>query len=251
VWETLHRELAPAGIDIVTVCLDVEGVAGATPDLVAARDAVGELTHIAVVDRAHVVDELFGIVNVPMGVWIDEDLRIVRPAEFASPGIVERGGAAQLPDEIPDRMVAMAATAGRIRVERTHFLDGLHDWAANGADSAWVLDAEAVLAGSTERSIDHARAAAHFELGQHLHRTGHSDASIGHFREAHRLDPGNWTYKRQAWELASRIDGPYGRFWQGPLPGAEDDWPYDGDWLTDIEALGPEHYYPPSAGTRP
>lgn len=226
-------------------------MAGATPDLVAARDAVGELTHIAVVDRAHVVDERFGIVNVPMGVWIDEDLRIVRPAEFASPGVVDRAGAAPPPDEIPERMVAMAATAGRIRVDPTRFLDGLHDWAAHGAASAWVLDADTVLAGSVERSADHARAAAHFELGQHLHRTGRTDAAVEHFRAAHRLDPGNWTYKRQAWELASRIDGPYGRFWQGPLPGAEADWPYDGDWLTDIEAIGPERYYPPPVEPRP
>ncbi len=107
------------------------------------------------------------------------------------------------------------------------------------------------MAGSVERTADHARAAAHFELGQHLHRVGHREASVAHFREAHHLDPQNWTYKRQAWELASRVDGPYGRFWQGPVPGAEDDWPYDGDWITDIEALGPEHYYPPPAGTRP
>jgi len=243
--------LAPSGIDIVTVCLDVEGVAGATPDLIAARDAVGELTHVAVVDQAHVIDELFGIVNVPMGVWIDEDLRLVRPAEFASPGVVERAGSAQLPDDVPERMVQMAAAAGRIRVDPTHFVNGLRDWAASGSASAYVLDFDAVRAGAVERGPDQSAAAAHFELGQHLHRGGQTDAAVAHFREAHRLDPANWTYKRQAWELASRVDGPLRRFWQGPLPGAEAEWPYEGDWVTDINAAGPENYYPRPAGTRP
>lgn len=237
----MHRELSPKGIDIVTVCLDVEGRAGATPDLA----AVDEVSHIAVVDQAHVIDELFGIVNVPMGLWIDEDLTIVRPAEFAWPGEVEGAGQAQLPDEIPERMMAMAGAAAQISVDRSFFLDGLRDWAQNGSASSYVLDADTVLGGSVERTADCSAAAAHFELAQRLHRDGAEDAAVEHFRSAHRLDPDNWTYKRQAWELASRVDGPLARFWQGPLPGAEQDWPYEGDWLSDITATGPENYYPP------
>ena len=31
------------------------------------------------------------------------------------------------------------------------------------------------------------------------------------------------------------------------MPGSEAEWPYDGDWLTDIRAIGPETYYPPHA----
>lgn len=227
------------------MCLDVEGRSGARPDL----EQVGEVTHIAVVDQAHVLDELFGIVNVPMGVWIDEALRIVRPAEFAWPGEVEGAGAAQLPDEIPERMMAMAATAAKISVDRTFFLDGLRDWAEHGASSSYVLAPDIVTGGSVARTANHSAAAAHFELGQQLHRDGATDAAVEHFRAAHRLDPANWTYKRQAWELASRVEGPLARFWQGPVPGAEDDWPYDGDWLTDVNATGPEHYYPPHVGS--
>lgn len=222
------------------MCLDIEGREGARPDL----EVVGELTHIAVVDEAHLVDELLGIVNVPMGVWIDEDLRIVRPAEFASPGDPPGGRQSQLTGDIPERMIEMATTAGGIRVDRTHFLDGIRDWAANGPASAWVLDEATVVGGSVPRGREQAEAAAHFELGRHLHVAGHVDAAVGHFREAHRLDPGNWTYKRQAWELASRVGGPLSRFWQGPVPGAEADWPYEGDWLSDIRATGPENYYP-------
>ena len=92
------------------MCLDVEGPAGAAPDL----EAVDEITHIAVVDRSHEVDRAFGIVNVPMAVWIDEDLQVVRPAEFAWPGEVEGAGMAQLPPDLPDRMMEMGAMAAQI-----------------------------------------------------------------------------------------------------------------------------------------
>ena len=51
------------------------------------------------------------------------------------------------------------------------------------------------------------------------------------FREAHRLQPDNWTYKRQAWELVDPI-------LQGPSE------QYEGDWLSDVRAIGAENYYP-------
>lgn len=225
----------------MTVCLDVEGPAGAAPDL----GAIDDITHIAVVDRAHEVDRAFGIVNVPMAVWVDEDLQVVRPAEYAWPGEVEGAGMAQLPPELPDRMMEMGAMAAQIQVDRTFWLDAVRDWAANGSASSFVLDADTVMGGSVPRGAEQSAAAAHFELAQHLHLAGQGDAAVEHFRSAHRLDPGNWTYKRQAWELASRVEGPLARFWQGPVPGTEDDWPYDGDWLTDVAATGPENYYPP------
>ena len=45
------------------------------------------------------------------------------------------------------------------------------------------------------------------------------------FREAHRLQPDNWTYKRQAWEFVDPI-------LQGPSE------QYEGDWLSDVRAIG-------------
>ena len=74
-------------------------------------------------------------------------------------------------------------------------------------------------------------AAAHFELGQHLYRAGEIDGARAHFREAHRLDPANWTYKRQAWSFEDPFQGPTEH--------------YDGDWLSDVRALGAENYYLP------
>ena len=40
-------------------------------------------TYTCLIDEAHLLADLFGMVNVPQGVWIDEEGNIVRPAETA------------------------------------------------------------------------------------------------------------------------------------------------------------------------
>ena len=90
-----------------------------------------------------------------------------------------------------------------------------------------------------------AEAAAHFDLAQHLYRAGDEAGAVRHFREAHRLQPENFSYKRQAWSLAGPSGDPFERFLQGPVEGREDEWPYEGDWLSEVRAMGAERYYPP------
>lgn len=64
-WQALRAELFPLGLEIVTVALDLDAEA-ARPWIAAAHPE-----HPSLIDRAHLVDELFGIVNVPSGVWIN------------------------------------------------------------------------------------------------------------------------------------------------------------------------------------
>ena len=78
---------------------------------------------------------------------------------------------------------------------------------------------------SGQRSDAEARAAAHFELGEHLHRAGDHAAAIPHWREAHRRFPHNWTYKRQAWNFEDPVR-------QGHTDA------YDSSWYEDIKKLG-------------
>ena len=62
-----------------------------------------------------------------------------------------------------------------------------------------------------------------------------------------RLQPDNWTYKRQAWSLVGNEQiggGEFGRFNQGPLPGQEDEWPFASDFRDDVAALDAGEYYP-------
>ncbi len=54
---------------------------------------------------------------------------------------------------------------------------------------------------------DEARAAACFELGDHLRRTVSADAAVPWWKEAHRLDPFSLAYKRQAWTLVTTPEG--------------------------------------------
>jgi len=42
-------------------------------------------THPSLIDQGHLLDELLGVVNVPMGMWIDEQEMLVRPPEPAFP----------------------------------------------------------------------------------------------------------------------------------------------------------------------
>ena len=59
---------------------------------------------------------------------------------------------------------------------------------------------------------------AHFQLATQLEIDGHHDAAVPHFREAHRLVPASWTFRRQAWSLEkAAAAGPLARFWQGPI----------------------------------
>lgn len=51
------------------------------------------------------------------------------------------------------------------------------------------------------RNPDIAMAAAEFGLGEQLYKSGHSTEAIPHFKEAQRLNPKSWNYKRQAWKL--------------------------------------------------
>jgi hypothetical protein len=239
VWQALREELHPAGLEVVTVGMDTAGAEACRPFIEAARP-----THPSLVDVGHVVAERLGVVNIPNGLWIDEDGVVVRPAEPAFPGR-PAGRPAVDPAAVPDRMRAIFAEASKIRIDPDAYVHALRDWVERGAESRYALAPDEVVARSGRRDRPAAEAAAHFALAQHLWRAGRQDAAVGHFREAHRLQPENISYKRQAWSLAGPGTGPYARYWQGPVEGREDEWPYDSDWLSEVRAMGAEQYYPP------
>ncbi len=223
-WQELSRELGPRGLQIVTVALDTGGVDAVRPWIEAAKPE-----HPSLIDRAHVVDELFGITNVPSGVWIDEAGAVVRPPETAYPRRPDYQDREIPPDASPEEAAALAEVK-KLRTDAERYTFALRDWVAHGARSRFALPPEEVLRRSRPRPVEEATAAAHFELGQHLHRTDRPRHAVPHFQEAYRLQPDNWTYKRQAWVLL----GPD----QSPLE------VYGSDWLTDVRKIGAENYYP-------
>jgi len=226
VWQALRNELHPAGLEIVTVALDVN------PE--AARVLIEAIkpNHPSLIDSAHRVDELFGVVNVPNGVWIDEDGTIVRPVEPASPERKEPPEWRRMADhpDIPEPLRETLKLATGIKIQGHEYTAALRDWVARGSASGYRLPPAEVIARSGPRGKAEAEAAAHFELGTYLWDSGKRDLAPRHWREAHRLQPDNWTYKRQAWSLADPFQGPTAL--------------YDSCWVEDVKKIGPENYYP-------
>ncbi len=196
-WQALHEELSSTGLTIVTVAVDT--------DIEAARpfhDAANP-SHPALIDQAHATSELFGMTNVPFGVWIDEQGTIVRPAEpaFGDPGARDEALAPMLA-KLPEATLKLGAKHNTVTDRTGKYAAAVRDWARRGADSQYVLAEHEVVERSRPRPLEFGLAAAEFELGQHLYRAGFADAAEPHFAEAHRLDPTNWTYFREALSLA-------------------------------------------------
>lgn len=227
-WQEVRQELHPKGLEVVTVALDVGGFEAAGKFIERANPE-----HPACVDQQHLMDELFGVVNVPSGIWIDEGGSIVRAPEPAWPGrsVFREIMPKELPPDADPTIVAMLAETRKIRTEPDRYLEALRDWADKGRESRFALSPDDVVRRSRPRPREEAEAAAHFELGQHLWRDGRTDPAVRHFRDAHRLAPDNWTYRRQAWSFAD------------PLQRESE--VYEGNWLADVRKIGAENYYPP------
>jgi len=237
----LRSEVHPRGVEIVTVCLEVGGAEVARPFVDRAHPE-----HPSLIDTAHEMDARFGVVNIPSGTWIDEGGTIVRPAEPAWPGPAPQR--TPTPDTSGDarQQHVRQLVADRIVNHRARYANAVRDWAANGAASRFALAPAEVVARSQPRPLDVARAAAHFELAQHLWTAGQRDGAISHFRAAHRLQPENWTYKRQAWSLISveTQPGPRARLRQWPSADQPAAWPFESDFERDLERLPRGDYYP-------
>lgn len=121
------------------------------------------------------------MVNVPTAVWINEQGRIVRPNEVAY---------------VDNRYKGMHG------IEASEYLEAIRDWVVKGARSDFVLSEKELKERLTPQNPDWALASAEFALAEYLYRNGRSEASIRHYKEAQRLNPESWNYKRQAWALS-------------------------------------------------
>ena len=157
--------------------------------MAAAQDSGGEqaagrfyddarVTFTTLIDERHLVTALFGAVNVPTGVWIDEQGRIVRPPETAW---------------------SRRWTFGDLAVGDERYVQALRDWVAKGAKSPYVLSGEVLRARLAGSNPDRPLADAHFRLAVHLYGAGQREAAARHWRSAQELDPLNWNYHRQEW----------------------------------------------------
>lgn len=231
-WQELRTELAPSGVEVVTVALDAGGAAAARPHIEAASPE-----HPSLIDETHVTAERFGFVNVPNAVWIDETGTIVRPAHAAHIKESQLKSIEVTPEmgvlgEFLTEIKKFNADAGAYRA-------AVADWVEHGAESRHALSPDRVVEASRPRPPEHAEAAAAFELAQHLHREGHVDDAVRWFKVAHERHPEHWTYKRQAFTFATTPEGEASDMTQFA------DEVYGTNWLTEVRRLGAETYYEP------
>lgn len=246
-WQAVYAEVKNQGMEFIAVAFDTGGKAAVEArirckdldqlpaqlaavmgwnDTLWARQAPPE--YPCLIDAGHVVAELYGMYNVPQAVWIDEQGRIVRPVETAGSTDVTKimdRTTFELPQEVKTKSVAT----------RDAYVEALRDWAKNGANSRYVLTPGEVrkrMRGPSEADVE---AANHVRLGRYLFGQGEIEAAKFHFREAVRLRPEAWNYRRQSMMLdADRI---------GQLNSGQDFWDA-------VDANKDLPFYPPADFSR-
>jgi hypothetical protein len=166
VWQAVHEELQGHGLTVVTVALD-RSPDDARPWIEAARPV-----HPALVDARHVVADLYNIVNVPTGVWIDERGRIVRPNDvtFGTDTFKHITG-----------------------IDSARHLTALRAWVRGEAPPPAPARVRALqaLPGAADQ-----QARAEFALGEWLYRQARPEAAARHFERAGELAPHDFTIRR-------------------------------------------------------
>ena len=126
-WQKLYDQVKDHNFIVIAVAMDSREDA--------ARSWIEEAapSYPALIDWGHRVAELYNMVNVPQAVWIDEEGRIVRPAENA--GAYEAFRSLNFETmTVPEDKAATAAKA------KSTYVDAVRDWALSGADSVHAFD---------------------------------------------------------------------------------------------------------------
>ena len=206
VWQALTEDLADEPFVVLAISFDTRAPEQSRPWIEAANP-----TYPCLLDPEHEVADLYNMVNVPNAVWVDEDGRIVRPAETAGTGdefrtMIDPGGIP--PDDLT-----------RMMQRRERYVDAIKDWVRNGTDVTSTTD--------RTHSPDDALAFAHFRFGTWLARAGRDEESRAQLAEARRRKPESWAFRRQSWELEEVGKAGSPVFWEA------------------VKALGDDAYYPP------
>jgi hypothetical protein len=201
-WQVFYHELKDKNFEIVSVAQDTGGAKDAGPWITKANP---EFT--VLIDRDQIVTKLYGMENVPTGVWINEQGKIVRPNEVAF---------------IDDRFKSFS------HLDSAPYLDAIRDWIANGERSSYLPTESQLREHLTPVSPDRALADAEFSLAEYLYHSSHGADAVPHFKEAQRLAPDNWNYKRQAYLFSDNPERDYGT-----------------TFAKEVQKLGDKPYYPP------
>ena len=179
-WQAIYQELGAKSFEIISVAQDTNGIKDAGQWITAAHPS-----YTALIDERHLVSKLYNMVNVPTGVWINEQGKIVRPNEVAF---------------VDDRFKSFTG------LDSAPYLTALRDWVEKGDKSAYVVSEDKLREKLAASDPNFILASAEFGLGENLYKSGHLTEAIPHFKEAQRLNPKSWNYKRQAYALSGESD---------------------------------------------
>jgi hypothetical protein len=162
----MYEELADEGLVIISVALDQSGE-DIRPFIEEAKPA-----HPSLIDTEHVLADLYGMVNIPTAVWIDEDGNIVRPNEpvFGSDMFKDFHG-----------------------MDTDIHKNELRAWVREGK---LPFSPEEIRARQMLPTRDEQLARTEFTLAWHLHGAGHADAAERHFVRAGELSPNDFMVRR-------------------------------------------------------
>ena len=177
-WQKVYEELSPKNFELIAVAEDTggESAAGKFYDRAHA-------TYTTLIDQEHRVSELYQMVNVPTGVWIDEKGNVVRPGEVA----------------YTTGFKILGKTVGDDR-----YVPALRDWIAKGNESEYVMSPAKLRQKTPPRSGDLKKAELEFRLGAYLFEQSDRAGAKEHWAIAQKLDPDNWNYHRQDWSFDSK-----------------------------------------------
>jgi hypothetical protein len=212
VWQQLFDSLKTSDFMIVAVAEESRGAEHARPWIEQANTK-----YWCLIDEDHRVADLYGMVNVPQAVWINEAGRIVRPPETAGSTdhfrLMDRTARTLAPEHQAARQAA-----------RAEYLDAVRDWVMTGR---YALDADDARRNLPRVTPEIAFAQAHFRMGMWLRRHGNAVESDAHLAEASRLHPDSWNIWRQAADLDEVGKASGEAFWER------------------VQALGDRPYYKP------
>jgi hypothetical protein len=141
-------------------------------------------THPSLIDTAHVLAELYHVVNVPTILWIDESGTVVRPndAQFGT-----------------DTFTAFHHKRSE------PYLDMIRAWVREGAHA---LDPGTARAHQNAPTAEAQLARAERRLAAHLAGEGRREAAERHFQRAGELAPADWAIRRGS--MPMRDMNPFG-----------------------------------------
>jgi hypothetical protein len=203
-WQAVYEELKDQNFELISAAQDTGGEEAAGQFFDRAKS-----TFTQIVDENHVISTTYNMVNVPTGVWIDEEGMIVRPNETAYSSNTK-----------------MTLFEKELKSRGADYVAALKDWVKNGAESPYALTPEEVAKRVQPRTDDQALAEAEFQLGNYfLAQSDEANANL-HWEAAQKLRPESWNYHRQDWSFTPKEAGAN---WNKKFQAFEEDYYPDTD----------------------